>query len=213
MNCQKVHFCIFVSHMSGKMYINSYESWLCLDWVFTLFFKYGCSSMTRLSQHVSTVVQGGQTDLSTNIHLFFWNIYLTHWILWFGKYALLLCICLIFFCIDINPLIKSFFINQRLPSFKNWRTFNTGVTEENKKKNRTSSVIPCELNTLFKCNNMWSRPVTCAYAHVWRPQMTTTEYCWNSKKKTAMRAIPMTITICPQTMTSRIAPSTSMPPS
>lgn len=35
-------------------------------------------------------------------------------------------------------------ILQRLPTFKNWRTFNTGVTEENKKKNRSSSVIPCE---------------------------------------------------------------------
>uniref|UniRef100_A0A3Q2FVA0 protein-tyrosine-phosphatase n=1 Tax=Cyprinodon variegatus TaxID=28743 RepID=A0A3Q2FVA0_CYPVA len=27
---------------------------------------------------------------------------------------------------------------ERLPSFKNWRTFNTGITEENKKKNRSS---------------------------------------------------------------------------
>uniref|UniRef100_A0A8C7J2R4 protein-tyrosine-phosphatase n=1 Tax=Oncorhynchus kisutch TaxID=8019 RepID=A0A8C7J2R4_ONCKI len=33
---------------------------------------------------------------------------------------------------------------QRLPRYKNWRTFNTGINEENKKKNRSSSVIPCE---------------------------------------------------------------------
>lgn len=37
---------------------------------------------------------------------------------------------------------------QRLPTFKNWRTFNTGVTEENKQKNRSSSVIPCEFTRL-----------------------------------------------------------------
>lgn len=49
------------------------------------------------------------------------------------------------------PLIK-----QRLPTFKNWKTFNTGIAEENKKKNRTSSVIPCELNTHFTCKNMRS---------------------------------------------------------
>uniref|UniRef100_A0AAQ5Y8J5 Receptor-type tyrosine-protein phosphatase C n=1 Tax=Amphiprion ocellaris TaxID=80972 RepID=A0AAQ5Y8J5_AMPOC len=43
---------------------------------------------------------------------------------------------------------------DRLPTFKNWRTFNTGITEENKKKNRSSSVIPCEyqLQTLCASN-------------------------------------------------------------
>lgn len=34
--------------------------------------------------------------------------------------------------------------NQRLPTYKNWRTHNTGSTEENKDKNRCSSVLPCE---------------------------------------------------------------------
>uniref|UniRef100_A0A8C6P2F6 protein-tyrosine-phosphatase n=1 Tax=Nothobranchius furzeri TaxID=105023 RepID=A0A8C6P2F6_NOTFU len=34
---------------------------------------------------------------------------------------------------------------ERLPSFKKWRTFNTGIMEENKKKNR-SSIIPCDLD-------------------------------------------------------------------
>uniref|UniRef100_A0A668VF23 Receptor-type tyrosine-protein phosphatase C n=1 Tax=Oreochromis aureus TaxID=47969 RepID=A0A668VF23_OREAU len=38
---------------------------------------------------------------------------------------------------------------ERLPTFKNWRTFNTGVTEENKQKNRTSSVIPYDFNRVF----------------------------------------------------------------
>ncbi|XP_030582812.1 receptor-type tyrosine-protein phosphatase C isoform X2 [Archocentrus centrarchus] len=38
---------------------------------------------------------------------------------------------------------------ERLPSFKNWRTFNTGVTEENKKKNRTSTVIPYDYNRVL----------------------------------------------------------------
>ncbi|KAM4574056.1 receptor-type tyrosine-protein phosphatase C [Fundulus diaphanus] len=38
---------------------------------------------------------------------------------------------------------------DRLPSFRNWRTFNTGVTEENKKKNRFSSVIPYDYNRVL----------------------------------------------------------------
>ncbi|XP_038142088.1 receptor-type tyrosine-protein phosphatase C [Cyprinodon tularosa] len=38
---------------------------------------------------------------------------------------------------------------ERLPSFKNWRTFNTGITEENKKKNRTSSIIPYDFNRVL----------------------------------------------------------------
>ncbi|XP_043986456.1 receptor-type tyrosine-protein phosphatase C isoform X3 [Gambusia affinis] len=38
---------------------------------------------------------------------------------------------------------------ERLPSFKNWRTCNTGITEENKKKNRSSSVIPYDYNRVF----------------------------------------------------------------
>ncbi|XP_069009367.1 receptor-type tyrosine-protein phosphatase C isoform X1 [Embiotoca jacksoni] len=38
---------------------------------------------------------------------------------------------------------------ERLPTFKNWRTFNTGITEENKKKNRSSSVIPYDYNRVL----------------------------------------------------------------
>ncbi|KAG7230599.1 hypothetical protein INR49_025316, partial [Caranx melampygus] len=38
---------------------------------------------------------------------------------------------------------------ERLPSYKNWRTSNTGVTEENKKKNRTSSVMPYDYNRVM----------------------------------------------------------------
>ncbi|CAJ1060921.1 receptor-type tyrosine-protein phosphatase C [Xyrichtys novacula] len=38
---------------------------------------------------------------------------------------------------------------ERLPTFKNWRTFNSGVTEENKKKNRSSSVIPYDYNRVL----------------------------------------------------------------
>uniref|UniRef100_A0AAX7TF50 Receptor-type tyrosine-protein phosphatase C n=1 Tax=Astatotilapia calliptera TaxID=8154 RepID=A0AAX7TF50_ASTCA len=38
---------------------------------------------------------------------------------------------------------------ERLPTFKNWRTLNTGVTEENKKKNRSSSVIPYDFNRVL----------------------------------------------------------------
>ncbi|GLD49819.1 receptor-type tyrosine-protein phosphatase C [Lates japonicus] len=38
---------------------------------------------------------------------------------------------------------------ERLPIYKNWRTFNTGITEENKKKNRTSSVIPYDYNRVL----------------------------------------------------------------
>ncbi|XP_042371030.1 receptor-type tyrosine-protein phosphatase C isoform X2 [Plectropomus leopardus] len=38
---------------------------------------------------------------------------------------------------------------QRLPSYKNWRTSNTGITEENKKKNRSSSVIPYDYNRVL----------------------------------------------------------------
>ncbi|KAM4740062.1 receptor-type tyrosine-protein phosphatase C [Anableps anableps] len=38
---------------------------------------------------------------------------------------------------------------ERLPSFKNWRTFNTGITEENKKKNRSSSIIPYDYNRVL----------------------------------------------------------------
>lgn len=41
-------------------------------------------------------------------------------------------------------MINEYFVLQRLPSFKTWRTCNTGVTEENKAKNRCESVIPCE---------------------------------------------------------------------
>ncbi|XP_046869798.1 receptor-type tyrosine-protein phosphatase C isoform X2 [Hypomesus transpacificus] len=38
---------------------------------------------------------------------------------------------------------------QRLPKYKNWRTFNMGTTEENKKKNRYSSVIPYDYNRVL----------------------------------------------------------------
>ncbi|XP_062419386.1 receptor-type tyrosine-protein phosphatase C isoform X2 [Pungitius pungitius] len=38
---------------------------------------------------------------------------------------------------------------ERLPIYKNWRTFNTGITEENKKKNRSSSVIPYDYNRVL----------------------------------------------------------------
>ncbi|XP_071376465.1 receptor-type tyrosine-protein phosphatase C isoform X2 [Centroberyx affinis] len=38
---------------------------------------------------------------------------------------------------------------ERLPKYKNWRTFNTGITEENKKKNRFSSVIPYDYNRVL----------------------------------------------------------------
>ncbi|XP_034036013.1 receptor-type tyrosine-protein phosphatase C [Thalassophryne amazonica] len=38
---------------------------------------------------------------------------------------------------------------ERLPTYKNWRTFNTGVTEENKKKNRSPSVIPYDYNRVL----------------------------------------------------------------
>uniref|UniRef100_A0A8P4G500 protein-tyrosine-phosphatase n=1 Tax=Dicentrarchus labrax TaxID=13489 RepID=A0A8P4G500_DICLA len=38
---------------------------------------------------------------------------------------------------------------ERLPAFKNWRTFNTGITEENKKKNRSSDAIPYDFNRVL----------------------------------------------------------------
>ncbi|KAJ8279114.1 hypothetical protein COCON_G00061800 [Conger conger] len=38
---------------------------------------------------------------------------------------------------------------QRLPRYKNWRTCNTGLNEENKKKNRYSSVIPYDYNRVL----------------------------------------------------------------
>uniref|UniRef100_A0A3P9MA91 Receptor-type tyrosine-protein phosphatase C n=1 Tax=Oryzias latipes TaxID=8090 RepID=A0A3P9MA91_ORYLA len=38
---------------------------------------------------------------------------------------------------------------ERLPSFKTWRTCNTGVTEENKAKNRCASVIPYDYNRVL----------------------------------------------------------------
>ncbi|XP_027883759.1 receptor-type tyrosine-protein phosphatase C isoform X2 [Xiphophorus couchianus] len=38
---------------------------------------------------------------------------------------------------------------ERLPSFKNWRTCNIGMTEENKKMNRSSSVIPYDYNRVL----------------------------------------------------------------
>ncbi|XP_075944372.1 receptor-type tyrosine-protein phosphatase C isoform X2 [Anarhichas minor] len=38
---------------------------------------------------------------------------------------------------------------ERLPVYKNWRTINTGTAEENKKKNRSSSVIPYDYNRVL----------------------------------------------------------------
>ncbi|KAI1891504.1 hypothetical protein AGOR_G00144490 [Albula goreensis] len=38
---------------------------------------------------------------------------------------------------------------QRLPKYKNWRTSNTGSNEENKKRNRYSSVIPYDYNRVL----------------------------------------------------------------
>ncbi|XP_030640186.1 receptor-type tyrosine-protein phosphatase C [Chanos chanos] len=38
---------------------------------------------------------------------------------------------------------------QRLPKYKNWRTFNTGSNEENKKKNRSSTIIPYDYNRVL----------------------------------------------------------------
>ncbi|XP_064188121.1 receptor-type tyrosine-protein phosphatase C [Anguilla rostrata] len=38
---------------------------------------------------------------------------------------------------------------QRLPKYKNWRTCNTGTNEENKKKNRYSSIIPYDYNRVL----------------------------------------------------------------
>ncbi|XP_051766763.1 receptor-type tyrosine-protein phosphatase C [Ctenopharyngodon idella] len=38
---------------------------------------------------------------------------------------------------------------QKLPKFKNWRTFNAGSSEDNKKKNRYSSVIPYDFNRVL----------------------------------------------------------------
>ncbi|XP_045905518.1 receptor-type tyrosine-protein phosphatase C isoform X4 [Micropterus dolomieu] len=47
---------------------------------------------------------------------------------------------------------------ERLPTYKNWRTSNTGITEENKKKNRSSSVIPYDYNrVLLKLDEGHSR--------------------------------------------------------
>uniref|UniRef100_A0A1A7W8W8 Receptor-type tyrosine-protein phosphatase C n=2 Tax=Iconisemion striatum TaxID=60296 RepID=A0A1A7W8W8_9TELE len=46
---------------------------------------------------------------------------------------------------------------ERVPSFKKWRTFNTGITEENTKKNR-SSIIPYDYNRVFlKLNDGYSQ--------------------------------------------------------
>ncbi|XP_043079358.1 LOW QUALITY PROTEIN: receptor-type tyrosine-protein phosphatase C [Puntigrus tetrazona] len=51
---------------------------------------------------------------------------------------------------------------QKLPKFKNWRTFNTGSSEDNKKKNRYSSVLPYDFNrVLFRLDiegNQTSEP-------------------------------------------------------
>ncbi|XP_070816803.1 receptor-type tyrosine-protein phosphatase C [Chaetodon trifascialis] len=47
---------------------------------------------------------------------------------------------------------------DRLPTYRNWRTFNTGITDDNKKKNRSSSVIPYDYNrVLLKLDEGHSR--------------------------------------------------------
>ncbi|XP_076009097.1 receptor-type tyrosine-protein phosphatase C isoform X2 [Genypterus blacodes] len=38
---------------------------------------------------------------------------------------------------------------ERLPNYKTWRTSNTGVTEENMKKNRSSTVVPYDFNRVL----------------------------------------------------------------
>ncbi|XP_042564795.1 receptor-type tyrosine-protein phosphatase C isoform X2 [Clupea harengus] len=38
---------------------------------------------------------------------------------------------------------------QRLPKYRNWRTLNTAITEENKKKNRYSTFIPYDFNRVL----------------------------------------------------------------
>ncbi|XP_065115598.1 receptor-type tyrosine-protein phosphatase C isoform X4 [Paramisgurnus dabryanus] len=38
---------------------------------------------------------------------------------------------------------------QKLPKFKNWRTFNTATNEDNKKKNRYSTVVPYDYNRVL----------------------------------------------------------------
>lgn len=38
---------------------------------------------------------------------------------------------------------------ERLPSYKNWRTHNAGTTEENRQRNRSSSVIPYDYNRVL----------------------------------------------------------------
>ncbi|XP_077462842.1 receptor-type tyrosine-protein phosphatase C isoform X2 [Stigmatopora argus] len=47
---------------------------------------------------------------------------------------------------------------DRLPTYKNWKTFNAGVTEENQKKNRCPSVIPYDYNrVLLRLGEKWSQ--------------------------------------------------------
>ncbi|KAJ0065543.1 hypothetical protein NL108_013105 [Boleophthalmus pectinirostris] len=38
---------------------------------------------------------------------------------------------------------------ERMPVYKNWRTYNAGITEENKKKNRVSAVVPYDYNRVL----------------------------------------------------------------
>lgn len=38
---------------------------------------------------------------------------------------------------------------ERMPSYKNWRTSNNGITEENMKKNRCSTVVPYDYNRVM----------------------------------------------------------------
>ncbi|XP_057696239.1 receptor-type tyrosine-protein phosphatase C [Corythoichthys intestinalis] len=47
---------------------------------------------------------------------------------------------------------------ERLPTYNKWKTFNAGITEENKKKNRCSSIIPYDYNrVLLMADERWSQ--------------------------------------------------------
>ncbi|XP_072294215.1 receptor-type tyrosine-protein phosphatase C [Eucyclogobius newberryi] len=48
---------------------------------------------------------------------------------------------------DESPLMDEEF--ERIPSYKNWRTYNAGIMEENHKLNRTASVVPYDFNRVL----------------------------------------------------------------
>ncbi|CAL9695023.1 unnamed protein product [Knipowitschia caucasica] len=47
---------------------------------------------------------------------------------------------------DSSLMVEEF---QRMPTYKNWRTSNTGLMEENQKKNRTPTVLPYDYNRVL----------------------------------------------------------------